>query len=491
VRLLTLSSSSTRDVERCITAVPRVLLILNCLALLLGARITLAAEPEQVVGRAMVVLKQHCISCHNHEKKKGGLVLTSREMAMHGGESGPVIVPGKSGESALAAAVLPEADPHMPPKGQLTPDEISAIKAWIDSGAAWDEKKLLEVKTAVTRPVQLRALPARYQPVLAMALSPDQKRLAVGRGDRVLVYDVAEKGRPMMLDLAMVTGDVVQSLAWGKDGKWLAAGGYRRVRLWDGGSGELKRDLSGIEGRVTAMAFTPDGQTLVAADGEVASPGMIRTWRVDNGEAQGAWKAHDDNILSLDLSTDGKLLVTGGADRLVRLWELSDRKELGKFEGHAAAVTAVALSVDGKRLASASADKEIKIWDVAGKQLKASLTSNPAGVTHLAWVDAKTVLSACEDGVARFTTEEEKTRATRTFSGAPDVLYCAAITGDGKTVLAGCHDGAVYVWSAAGAKLEAKLPSTRPAKAPTTMPTTMPTPGPTTAAATRPVSPKG
>jgi WD40 repeat protein len=466
--------------------VPRAISVFSCFLLLLNGPIAFAEEPDQIVGRAMVVLKQHCISCHSPEKKKGGLVLTSHEMAMHGGESGPVLVPGKSAESALAAAVLPEADPHMPPKGQLTPGEIAAIKAWIDSGAAWDEKKLLEVKTPVTRPVQLRPLPARYQPVLAMALSPDQRRLAVGRADRVLVYDVAEKGRPMILDLAMARGDVAQSLAWGKDAKWLAAGGYRRVRLWDGDSGEMKRDLSGLDGRVTALAFTPDGQTLVGADGEVASPGMIRTWRVEDGEALGAWKAHDDNVLSLDLSTDGKLLVTGGADRLVRLWELADRKELGKFEGHQAAVTAVALSADGKRLATASADKEIKIWDVAGKQLKASLTGNPAGVTDLDWVDAKTVLSACEDGVARFNTEEEKTRATRTFAGAADVLYCAAITGDGKTVFAGCHDGDVYVWSAAGAKSEGKLPTTRPMKAPTTAPTS----GPTTAAATRPVSTK-
>ena len=485
VRLLTLTYSSTRDGHRCITAVPRLPLILTCI--LLSSSIARAAESDPVVaGRAMVVLKQHCISCHNHEKKKGGLVLTSREMAMHGGESGPVIVPGKSADSPLAAAVSPEADPHMPPKGQLTPDEIAAIKAWIDSGADWDEKKLLEVKTAVTRPVQLRALPARYHPVLAMALSPDQKRLAVGRGDRVLVYEVAEKGQPMILDLAMATGDVVQSLAWGKDGKWLAAGGYRRIRLWDGESGEMKRDLSGLEGRVTALGFTPDGQTLVAADGEVASPGMIRMWRVEDGEPVGAWKAHDDSVLSLDLNSDGKLLITGGADRLVRLWDLADRKELGKFEGHAAAVTAVALSSDAKRLASASADKEIKIWDVAGKQLKASLTGNPAGVTDVAWADAKTVLSACEDGAARFNTEEEKSRATRTFGGAPDVLYCAAITSDGKTVFAGCHDGDVYIWSAAGAKLEGKLPTTRPAKPPTTSPTTVPT----TTATTRPVSPK-
>ena len=42
------------------------------------------------------VLKQDCFSCHNPEKQKGGLVLTSREMMLKGGDSGVAVVPGKA-----------------------------------------------------------------------------------------------------------------------------------------------------------------------------------------------------------------------------------------------------------------------------------------------------------------------------------------------------------------------------------------------------------
>ena len=44
------------------------------------------------------------------------------------------------------------------------------------------------------------------------------------------------------------------------------------------------------------------------------------------------------------------------------------------------------------------------------------------------------------------------------FSGAADVLYCAAATKDGM-IYAGCHDGYVYSWTVATGKLEGKLPA--------------------------------
>jgi len=86
-----------------------------------------------------------------------------------------------------------------------------------------------------------------------------------------------------------------------------------------------------------------------------------------------------------------------------------------------------------------------------------SLLTSPAGVTDLAWVNEKTLLSTSEDGVARFSSEANKERAERVFNGAPDVLYCAAVTSDGKTIFGGCHDGNVYVWTAATGKLEGTL----------------------------------
>lgn len=414
------------------------------------------AKPATLEARAMTILRENCTACHNAEKKKGKLLLTSREAALNGGENGAAIVPGEVAKSPLATVVAEDADPHMPPKGQLTPDEIAALKAWIAAGAEWDEAAMTSAKVATTRPIELRPLPVAYHPVLSLALSPDQKRLAAGRGDRVLIYDLAAKDRPLGTQMA-TSNDLVQSLAWSPDGQRLASGGFRQVRLWDASSGQMVKEIKGLSGRVTALAFSPDGSMLIAADGDVASTGMIRVWRMPEGEPLASWAAHEDSILSIDVSRDGKLLATAGADRLAKVWDLSTRKEVAKLEGHAAPVVAVTFSADGAQLASAGMDKEIKVWDVKTREQAVALTTSPAAVTALAWVDAKTLLSASDDGVPRFSSRENKTRAIKTFPAAADVLYGTVITTDGKTIYGACHDGQVYVWTAASGKLEGTL----------------------------------
>src|SRR5262245_3704423 len=54
---------------------------------------------------AMLILKAECFSCHNEKKKKGGLVLTSREALLKGSDSGPVAEPGNQ-EGSVMAKVL-------------------------------------------------------------------------------------------------------------------------------------------------------------------------------------------------------------------------------------------------------------------------------------------------------------------------------------------------------------------------------------------------
>jgi WD40 repeat protein len=416
-------------------------------------------------GPAMRILKENCVSCHNSDKKKGKLILTSREGALAGGESGPALVVGKAAQSRMIEALSSAADPHMPPKEQLSDAEIALLTTWIDSGAPWDAHSLATTRPAANSPIVLRRLPASYQPVLCMSLSPDQKQLAIGRGDHIRLFDLTNPARPMVQELA-TPNDPVTSLAWSGDGRWLASGGYRQVRLWDPRSFTQESAIVGLSGRVTAVAFVPNQPILIAADGEVGSAGTLRLWHIPDGAPLGDWTAHDDSIFSMKVSSDGKWLATAGADKLAKVWDLSTHREVAKLEGHAGPVMAVALSKDGTSLAPAGSDKEIKIWKVSTKEQTASLMTSPTAVTDLAWANEKTLVSTSEDGIARFSSEANKERAERAFNGAPDVLHCVAITTDGKTIFGGCHDGNVYVWTAATGKLEGSLPlATRPVAA--------------------------
>jgi hypothetical protein len=114
------------------------------------------------------LLKERCVECHGPEKQKADLRLDAKPHAFKGGESGTAIVPAKSSASPLFQRITATGDERMPPKGEaLTADQISKIKAWIDSGAVWPENA--DDKAAATDP---RVNHWAYQPIkVASALA--------------------------------------------------------------------------------------------------------------------------------------------------------------------------------------------------------------------------------------------------------------------------------------------------------------------------------
>jgi mono/diheme cytochrome c family protein len=145
-------------------------------ALLLAAAPVLTAAPDAAL--AMKVLKAQCLSCHNEEKHKGGLLMTSREALLKGGDNGPALVEEKPEESAIITALAASAETHMPPKKQLSAAQIAVLTEWVRAGAAWDAAAL--VGQSPPRAVTLAELPAAMRTVTALAVSPDCTRLAAG-----------------------------------------------------------------------------------------------------------------------------------------------------------------------------------------------------------------------------------------------------------------------------------------------------------------------
>ena len=87
------------------------------------------------------VFERHCFRCHGPDKQKGGLRLDVKQGAFAGGDSGPAIVAGRSGESDLLRRIAStDQDERMPPEGsRLSAEEIARIRGWIEAGAEWPE----------------------------------------------------------------------------------------------------------------------------------------------------------------------------------------------------------------------------------------------------------------------------------------------------------------------------------------------------------------
>lgn len=415
----------------------------------------------------MRLLHANCLSCHNEEKHKGGLVMSSREALLKGGESGQVLA--ESPEDALLFKVLAsDADPHMPPKKQLAAKQIEVMRRWIESGSPWDAEAL--AKISAPRVVQLGTAPASYQPVLALAMTSDGKKLAAGRKGEVIIYDLTATNFPALHRLP-AHNEAVRSLAWSPNGDWLASGGYKELRLWRGDTEAPVWTATNLNGRVSALRFSAYAGALVAGDSEIGGRGTIRIFSTDSGAEIASWEAHADTIFDLAMSTDGGFVASAGGDQLISLWEVISRKEIARIEGHAGAAYGVGFSTNGTEIVTIGADKQLKIWDIATRESVVTISGRKDAFNTVAWSrDGKTVVAGDDGGaVVRFTdfkrhtgAQSSETASQKQIGKWPEPIQALAINADASRIAAGAHDGTVYLMDGDGKLLLTFSPESAP-----------------------------
>ncbi len=128
--------------QQLLTSAQRLLSCLTILVLItacLPSRVRAAEEPSSTSSQRLFetqinpLLKSRCGECHNQKSSKGELDLTTSGGLQAGGESGPLLIPGKPSESLLIEKIV---DGEMPPKGKkpLSQEEIKLLTRWVQTG---------------------------------------------------------------------------------------------------------------------------------------------------------------------------------------------------------------------------------------------------------------------------------------------------------------------------------------------------------------------
>lgn len=205
------------------------------------------------------------------------------------------------------------------------------------------------------------------------------------------------------------------------------------------------RTLSGHNGQICAVEFTPSGKQIVSG----AADGKIKIWDVESGQCQRTLDGHSEWVHSVAVSPDGRFLASGGRDALVKLWELDSGRHLTNFAGHTGIVKSVAYSPDGKLLASCGRDRTIKIWDVESGTLLKNLGGDDffTSSTVKFSPDSKQVVFG---GDSLQLWDIETGQCLRTFEGHLDSVGAVAISRDGKWLAsAGSYeDHTARLWDA-------------------------------------------
>lgn len=228
--------------------------------------------------------------------------------------------------------------------------------------------------------------------------------------------------------------------------------GYGNIRIqqWDINLAEqLLTEYLDIKGSGT---ISHDGNTVVKNNWD----GSLDVWDVSKKQRIATLKGQPTrdphNILAI--SSDGKIVASGGRDTLVRIWDTTNTDmNMPQFtlKGHTAPIWRLAFSPDGKILASSCWNATnwkttIRLWNRVDGKLLHTITKHRNRVEAIAFSsDGKILVSASNDSTIRLWNTADATQIAilRNQNGV-DVLQFPP--GD-KTLVIGKWDGTIHLWN--------------------------------------------
>jgi len=454
----------------------RALQTASCAAALSFASVAGAEEKITYQDHVLPLIENNCAKCHNPDKKKGDLDLTTYSGVLKGGGSGQVVLAGNVESSKLYKAITHAEDPTMPPNKPRLPDkEIDVFKKWIAGGlletsgskaiASAKPTVDLTVKLSATgkpdgpppMPANLPTLPVTHtkhlNPVVGLASSPWAPLVGIAGQKQVLLYN-ADTLDP--LGVLPFTNGFPAQLRFSRNGKLLLASGgvggkSGRVVVWDVTTGKQVMSIGNEYDTVLCADISPD-QTKIALGGPSR---LVKIYSTQSGELIHKIKKHTDWVVGAEFSPNGEMLATADRNGGVVVWDPENGQELYTLPGHKAAATALSWRGDSKLLASAGEDGAVKLWEMEfGKQAK-TWNAHSGGVLWVSYTHDGRIVSCGRDNQVVIWDGSGSKQKGMQYSG--ELPLRAIFSHNGERVFAGDFNGHVFAWNAKDGKKAGEL----------------------------------
>jgi len=390
-----------------------------------------AQEKITYQDHVLPLIENNCGKCHNPDKKKADLDLTSYSGVIKGSGSGPVVVAGNPDSSKLWKAITQVEEPTMPPNKPKLPDkELEIFRKWIAGG-------LLETTGS-------KAI-AASKPAVDFTL----KAGSVGKPD-------GPPAMPQELPLDPVVhtahANPLTALASSPWAPLIALAGQKQILLYHSDTLELLGILPFTEGQPADVKFSRNGTLLLAGGGRGGKSGRVLVWNVVTGERLMTIGDEYDTVIAADIRPDQSQIALGGPGRLVKIYSTKSGELLHKKKKHTDWVNALAFSPSGALLASGDRNGGITIWDPDNGQELFTLAGHKAAVSALSWRgDSKLLASCSEDGAVKLW-EMQDGKQAKTWEAHKGGALSVAYTHDGRLVSCG-RDNQIIMWNADGTKV--------------------------------------
>ncbi|MCB0609241.1 MAG: caspase family protein [Lewinella sp.] len=267
----------------------------------------------------------------------------------------------------------------------------------------------------------------------------------------------------------------VNAVAVSPDGRLILTGSRDgNAKLWNRAGQEIQTFKVG-ETDVLAVAFSPDGRFIVTG----AENQTVKLWDLSGREIQSFEES--GSITTLSFSPDGEWLAAGTIDSIAVVWSRVTGKVVQTLIGHSDFIASIAFSSDSRYVLTGSWDggevpnpdatfvmgapKTIrkgqgsaKLWDRAtGREIRTYTSQQEQGSVLAAFSpddDGKQILTLSQDGFV-ILWDRDSGKEIKHYERMCDFISTVAFSSDGKLVVTGCEDGAIFkVWDRKSGELQ-------------------------------------
>ena len=247
-----------------------------------------------------------------------------------------------------------------------TPARFGEIQIW-----DVDDRKL-RVSTTVC-----------YDTLFGLAISPDERRLAIGCADNTVRIHQATSGRELLR--MNHHENWVLGVVFGGDGRRIVSVGRdRAAKLIDANSGAFVENINLLRGELAAIVRNPRIEAVVIG-GEDRVPYYYKMDRprkmliADDSTLVREFERQDGEIFALAIDPRGERLVVGGAAPTAQVYDLETGERTATISGHSAGIYTMAFDPTGAELATAGFDGSLRLYRAADGELLHEFVPVPIG----------------------------------------------------------------------------------------------------------------
>ena len=132
------------------------------------------------------------------------------------------------------------------------------------------------------------------------------------------------------------------------------------LKIWDGGKQEVIQTLSlpNNSFQIKDVDLSQDGKYLLTGHRD----GSLILWNVHTGQFVRRYAGHIDDVSGIKFARDGNTFASSGWDNKAFLWRTHTGELISTFNAHKVAISGIAYSHDEKKIVTVSWDGTAKIW---------------------------------------------------------------------------------------------------------------------------------